>query len=127
MNKQKQDIDSLSRELLQKSILKPESSDFDKRLMWKIESSPQPARWNAIDRNIKKGRFFLALAIVCYIATTAIVGEFLQDYFAKIETDLRNTAGYMVYGGLALSLLLVLYYLDELLYALNSSKKWSLN
>ena len=127
MNKQKQDIDSLSRELLKKSILKPESPGFDQRLMWKIENSPQPAKWNVIDSNIRRGRFFLVMAIACFIATSAILGEFLQDYFSKIEADVKITASFIFYSGLALSSLLVLYYFDKLVYALTSFKKWSLS
>ena len=127
MNEQKRDIDSLTRELVQKSILKPESSDFDEKLMGKIQGSPQPARWHLIGKSIRKGRLYLVLAICCFVATAGVIGEFLHEYYSKVDADLRITAGYIFYSGLGLSLLTVLYYFDKLLQTSISSRKWVLN
>ena len=127
MNQQKKDIDSLSRELLSKSLLKPESADFNEKLMQKIELSSSPAKWNSNGKNMRKGQFYLLIAVCCFIATIAIIGEFLQGYDTQEDFVSSITINYIFYGGLGLSMLLVLYYFDKLMQALMSNKKWVLN
>jgi len=126
MNNKKQDIDSLSRELLKKSIVRPESSDFDKILMEKIQISPSPTIRNSNAKNIQKGWLFLIVAVICVLTTAAIIGEFSTGYYHQASIALRITINWVFYGGMALSIPLVLYYFDSLLQAMISNRRQNL-
>ena len=129
MNNERQDIDRLSKELLKKSIVRPDSSDFSEQLMKKVFLAPSPGKWKTNRGIIRKAWFFFVIAVICLLTTAAIVGKFSEGYYEHFNIPLTITINYVFYGGMALSILLLLYYFDSLLQFVvsNSKKNWSVS
>jgi len=115
MNKEHQDINKLTKELLKKSIQKPASSDFNDQLMDKILLAPSPAKLKSNGRNVKRAWLFLIVAVACFLVSTLIIDEYFGGYFEDISTQFRLIVNYVFYGGLALFIPLVLYHFDSLM------------
>lgn len=115
MNKNHQDIDWMTRNLLKKSIQKPESTDFDDQLMGKILRAPSPVKAKSNGNITKKAWFFLIVAVFCFMTSTLILGILSEGYFNNISTLFSVTINWVFYGGMILFIPLVLYYFDALL------------
>ena len=115
MKEQHEDIEKLTRDLMKRSILSPESSDFDDQLMKKITAAPAPLVLKSNGADTKKAWRFWVITIVFLIASLFIVSEFLTGYFAELSRMLTATLNYVFYGGMALFIPFVLFQLDNLL------------
>lgn len=115
MKKDQTDIDGLTRDLLSKSMLSPASSDFDDRLMEQIVAAPSPARVKSNGNITKKAWFFLWVTIGFMILSLTIVSAFSGNYFTEISQLFKVIFTYVLYGGLALFIPLLLYQFDTLL------------
>lgn len=112
MKMDQQKIDEHTKELLQKSILKPASPDFDDRLMQKILLSPTTPQLNG---NVsRRAWIFLIFTIVSFLFSAQIAGQYSAGYFDEINEILRITVNFVFYGGLSLFIPLVLYHFDAL-------------
>lgn len=115
MKKAISDIDKLTKELLSKGLLKPASSDFDDKLMNKILSAPSPARLNSNGNNTRKAWIFWIIAVVFFLISVLIVATFSGGYFSDVSNLLKLTFTYVLYGGMAFFIPLVLYHFDALI------------
>ena len=111
----KQKIEDQTKSLLQKSMLKPASENFDEQLMQKILQSP--AHSGSIIKNTysRKAWIFLTIALLCFLTSSLIIGKFSSGYFKDLDISLSITINYVLYGGLLLFLPLILYHLDNLI------------
>ena len=115
MKEQHEDIERMTRHLMKRSILSPESADFDDQLMQKIVTSPAPVELKPNGNDTRKAWRLWGLTIVCLIASIFIVSEFLTGYFKELSRMLTVTLNYVFYGGMALFIPFVLFQLDNLL------------
>jgi uncharacterized protein YacL len=115
MNKKNRSIDELSNELLKKSMLRPASSDFNDHLMEKILLTTSPAKLKSNGNNVKKAWIFWIVAVVFFLISVMIVATFSGGYFTEINYLFKLTFTYVLYGGMALFIPLVLYQLDSLI------------
>lgn len=122
MNKDHQDIEKITKGLLRKSLLRPSTPDFDDLLMNKIQSSPLPVKQHIAGNSLKKAWQFLLLAVICFIGSLLILSGYSGSYYSDISGLLEVTANYILYGGMALFIPLVLYHFDSLIYTFFLSK-----
>ena len=115
MKEEHKDIDLLSRELLSKSLLKPVSSDFDDLLMDKIRLAQSPSKVKANGLSVKKAWIFLIMAVVFLLILVLIISEYTGGYFNEVRDLFKLTVIYVLYGGMALFIPLVLYQFDALI------------
>ena len=115
MNKKNRSIDEISSELLKKSMLSPVSSDFNDHLMEKIVLAPSPAKLKSNGNNVKKAWIFWVVTVVFFLISVLIVATFSGGYFTEISYLFKLIFTYVLYGGMALIIPLVLYQLDALI------------
>ena len=115
MKKELKDIDMFSRELLSKSLLTPILSDFDDLLMDKIRLAPSPAKLKANGKSIKKAWIFWIMAVAFLLISVLIISEYAGGYFTEVRDLFKLIFIYVLYGGMALFIPLVLYQLDALI------------
>ncbi len=115
MNDGHNDIDKLARELLNKSLVKPVSSNFDDRLMDKIRLAPAPSAIRSNGKSIKKAWIFWMMAVAFLLISVLIVANNMGSYFSDARDLFRVTIIYILYGGLALFIPLILYQFDALI------------
>lgn len=122
MNREYQDFDKLTRDLLKKSLQAPATSDFDDQLMEKIILLPSPAKAKSNGNTIKKAWLFLTVALVCFIVSIMVIGQFSGGYFTDIGAIFSVILNYVIYGGLVLFVPLVFYHFDALVQLAFSKK-----
>lgn len=115
MKKEHKHIDMLSRELLSKSLLKPVSSGFDDLLMDKIRLTPSPAKVKTNGKSVKKAWIYWIMAVTFLLFSVLIISEYAGGYFNDVRDLFKLTFIYVLYGGMALFIPLVLYQLNALL------------
>lgn len=115
MKNEHKDIDMLSRELLSKSLLKPVSSDFDDLLMDKIRLAHSPAKEKTNEIGIKKAWIFWIMAVSLLLISVLIISKLTGEYFTEMRDLFKLIFIYVLYGGLALFIPLVLYQFDALI------------
>lgn len=123
MNRENQDIDKLTRDLLKKSIQIPATSDFDDQLMEKILLLPSPAKLKSNGNSIKKAWLFLTIALVCFLVSIMVIGQFSGGYFKDMSAIFSLIQNYVLYGGLVLFVPLVFYHFDALVQLAFSKKE----
>jgi hypothetical protein len=111
----KKDIDKLTRDLLQKSLVKPIDPDFDDILMKKILSAPLPAAAKPESHLVKNGWRFLMLAFGLLIASVIIITYLSSGTKLELNQFMDATRLYVLYGGLALFVPLLFIQFDALL------------
>lgn len=127
MKRENQDIDKLARDLLKKSIQIPATSDFDDRLMEKIMLLPSPAKAKSNSNSIKKAWLFLTIALVCFLVSVVVIGQFSGGYFTDKSAMFSLIQNYVLYGGLILFVPLVFYHFDALVQLAFSKKEDNLS
>jgi len=115
MNENHNEFDKMTRELLGKSLLKPSSVDFNDRLMEKIRLAQPSFRQNADNGIINKAWRYLWIALVCMLASIALVAKFSGGYFTGNSLLTNLTFSYILYGGMMLLVPVVFYQLDALI------------
>lgn len=115
MKEKREDIEKLTRDLMKRSILSPESADFDDQLMQKISEAPAPIALKTNGSDAKKAWRLWMITIVFLIGSLFIVSEYLAGYFTELSRMLTVTLNYVFYGGMALFIPFVLFQLDSLL------------
>jgi len=115
MKKANDDIDRLAKDLISKGLLKPESFDFDDRLMAKITLAPSPERLKSNGNHTKKAWFLLTIAVVFLLISVLIIATFSKGYFSEVSNVFQLIFSYVLYSGMALFVPLVLYHLDALI------------
>lgn len=112
---ERKDINKLSGELLKKSVLKPESPDFNDQLMKKIMVLPKHEFANANKKLFRNGWKFLVLALSLLLVSLTIISNLPMDTSEEISRLFVATRMYILYGGLALFVPLLFTQLDALL------------
>lgn len=115
MKNEHKDLDRLTKELIAKSLLKPASADFDDKLMDKILLAPIPGKLKFNVNNAKRAWIFLMVAVVFMLFSVTIAATIPAGHFTEISNVLKHTYTYMLFGGLALFVPLILFQLDLLL------------
>ena len=115
MKKNHKNIDMLSKELLSKSLLKPVSSDFDDQLMDKILLATSPAKVKTNGKSVKKAWVFWMMAVAFLLISVLIISDYTGGYFIEVRDLFKLTFIYVLYGGMALFIPLILYQLDALI------------
>lgn len=122
MKKEHKHIDMVSRELLSKSLLKPVSSGFDDLLMDKIRLAPSPAKVKTNGKSVKKAWIYWIMAVAFLLISVLIISEYAGGYFNDVRDLFKLTFIYVLYGGMALFIPLVLYQLNALLQLMSWKK-----
>lgn len=122
MKEQHKDLDQMTRELMSKSILKPESSDFDSRLMAQVLAATAPGSPSSNGSSTRRAWMFWMMTVVFLVTSLFIISEYLADYFTELSQALTLTVNYVFYGGMALFIPFVLFQLDNLL-QVNTARK----
>lgn len=115
MKKDQKKIDTQTKELLKKSILKPSSLDFDDQLMQKIFDAPASTSVKSNGYITGKAWIFLVFAVVLFLFSVQIIGQFSAGYFEDLDLSLSIGLNYVLYGGLILFIPLVFYHFDVLI------------
>ncbi len=114
MNTGKNDIEGLTRELLKRGLQRPADKDFDEKLMKMIHEAPVPVATGA-DRLLKNGWRFLMLAFIMMISTVGFIAYLSSGDSPVLNQLLSATRIFVLYGGIALFVPLLLWQLDALL------------
>lgn len=115
MKKERKEIDKTAEELLKKSLLKPQLTNFDEVLMQKILDLPAPAPVQAKSTLFKNGWRYLILSLILLIASIVIITYLSEGAYAEIGKYLVATKMYILYSGMALFVPLLFTQLDTLL------------
>jgi hypothetical protein len=83
--------------------------------MEKILLTTSPAKLKSNGNNVKKAWIFWIVAVVFFLISVMIVATFSGGYFTEINYLFKLTFTYVLYGGMALFIPLVLYQLDSLI------------
>jgi len=115
MKKEQQSIEDHTKNLLQKSLLKPISEDFNDQLMQKILQAPAYPEVKVKNNYSRKAWIFLVIALLCLLVSSLLIGKFSGGYFKDLTPLLSITFDFILYSGLVLFIPLILYHLDRLI------------
>ncbi len=114
MNTNHNESDKITRELLSKSLLKPSSVDFNDRLMDKILLTKPSVIPRTNNNIIGKAWSYLWIALVCMLASIALIAKFSGGYYTGNSLLSALTFDYVLYGGMMLLVPVILYQFDSL-------------
>ena len=113
MDKRKEDIDQITRNLMKKGLVKIPSPDFSDRIMKQILAGSPEVKKSV--NNLKKAWFFLGIAIIMLPFAFIFTSEIVRRYFTQIHEFLAEYFVIIQYTAGVAFICLVFFLLDLLI------------